>query len=79
MNVVTNGHYRDIDSYLSRSPKITMNSVNCLKKVNSDSYSHFNVALLLYNYWMIEVYLLFEFNKLIQQFWICSARQLHIL
>ena len=39
--------------------------------VNSDSYSHFSIAFLLYNYCIIKVYL-FEFNKLIQQFWICS-------
>ena len=32
MNVVTNDHYRDIGSYLSRSPKITMTSVNCPKR-----------------------------------------------
>ena len=31
MNVMTIEHYRDIGSYLSKSPKITMASVNCLK------------------------------------------------
>ena len=79
MNVMTIDHYRDIGSYLSKSPKITMVSLNCLKQMNSDSYSHFSIAFLLYHYCIIEVYLLFEFNKLIQQFWICSARQLKFL
>ena len=66
-------HYRDIGSYLSKSPKITMASVN-----KCDSCSHLNIAFLLYNYCIIKAYLLFELNKLIQQFWIC-ARQLQIL
>ena len=39
--------------------------------MNSDSYNYFNIAFLLYNNCIIEVYLC-EFNKLIQQFWICS-------
>ena len=31
MNAMTIDHYRDTSSYLSKSPKITMVSVNCLK------------------------------------------------
>ena len=31
MNVMTIDHYRDIGSYLSKSPKIIMTIVNCLK------------------------------------------------
>ena len=40
--------------------------------MNSHSYNYFNIEFLLYNYCIIEVYLFGEFNKLIQQFWICS-------
>ena len=63
MNVMTIDHYRDIGSYLSKSPKITMVSLNCLKEMNRDSYSHFRIAFLLYNCCIIKLYLLFKFNK----------------
>ena len=65
-------HYGDIARQLSL--KISQNNhsqCKLLEIINSDSYSHFNIAFLLYNYCIIKVYL-FEFNKLIQQFWICS-------
>ena len=72
MNVMTIVNPYQRYSLVANSQICLHSQCQLLEIINSDSYSHFNIAffsLHIYTTCIIKVYL-FEFNKLIKQFWI---------